>query len=288
MKMIILKYKPMKAPILLKCKSVYVSLKRIILIIFFSGIFLLMSTCTSNNQQYNYGIGIYPGSPGEDFSPVSYIDKSTYRNLALHKAAYHSSSYDYNLTAQLVTDGVKDNFLPNWTSTSTSQHGLLKKNEREWIFDHNYISTIRLDGNNVWIQIELGDISIVPEIKSLNISGSLIIDGLRAKGWKHIVSGSNDGFTWEELATEKGRDYPGEPFQRSFRRPGPNRFRVFNQEFILQVPSVHKFYRVELNAPNAENWSIGEIDLFDKNGLFEIAGSHSFTSAWKSAGNKEE
>jgi hypothetical protein len=31
-------------------------------------------------------------------------DTQTYRNLALHRPAYASSRYDYNLTAQLVTD----------------------------------------------------------------------------------------------------------------------------------------------------------------------------------------
>lgn len=279
----------MKNSIFLKCKSVLLSSKRVNLIILFSGIIFLFSTCKSNNQQFSHGIGKYPGSPEEDFSPVSVIDKSTYRNLALHRPAYHSSSYDYNLTAQLITDGIKDNNLPYWTSASTSQHGLLKKREREWVIDHNPISTLGLNGNKVWIQIELGDIQKLPEITSIKVSGRLMLDGLRTKGWKHIVYGSNDGSSWEELGTAKGRDYPGETFQSPFRRSGgQNRFRILNHKFNLKTPSVHRFYRVELSAPNAENWSIGEIELYDKNGMFEIASSHRFTSAWRSAGKKEE
>src|SRR5690348_2169250 len=69
---------------------------------------------------YTRGIGVYPGNPAEDFSPSLEIDNSTYRNIALLRPAYHSSSYDYNLTAQLVTDGIKETRLPNWIGVSVS------------------------------------------------------------------------------------------------------------------------------------------------------------------------
>src|SRR5271166_2286464 len=57
----------------------------------------------SSPVEYTRGIGIYPGAPSENFCPELVIDGSTYRNLALLRPAYHSSSYVYNLTAQLVT-----------------------------------------------------------------------------------------------------------------------------------------------------------------------------------------
>jgi len=63
-------------------------------------------------QDYTLGVGVYPGDPQENFAPFMRIDSTTYRNLALHRPAYHSSSYDYNLTAQLVTDGIKETALP--------------------------------------------------------------------------------------------------------------------------------------------------------------------------------
>jgi len=52
------------------------------------------------------------------------VDGATYRNLALHRAAYQSSSYDYNLTAQLVTDGIVETKLPRWVVVSSSEHGV--------------------------------------------------------------------------------------------------------------------------------------------------------------------
>src|SRR6266568_2944875 len=86
--------------------------------------------------EYTRGIGVYPGAPSEDFSPELVPESATYRNLALLRPAYHSSSYDYNLTAQLVTDGIKDNRLPEWVVISDASHGPLPKEQREVIVDH--------------------------------------------------------------------------------------------------------------------------------------------------------
>ena len=87
----------------------------------------------ANTHIFTRGVGVYPGDPREDFGPLLMLDETPYRNLAFRRPAVHSSSYDYNLTAQLVTDGIKESQLPQWVATSTSQHGTLKKNEREWL-----------------------------------------------------------------------------------------------------------------------------------------------------------
>src|SRR5512140_3654995 len=81
--------------------------------------------------QYTRGLGVYPGDPNEDFGPILRPAGDVYRNLALLRPAYQSSSYDYNLTAQLVTDGIKETSLPRWLVTTTSQNGVAKKHERE-------------------------------------------------------------------------------------------------------------------------------------------------------------
>ena len=107
---------------------------------------VLMMGFAIQAQDYTRGIGVYPGSPNEEFVPRIRIDSASYRNLALHRPAYHSSSYDYNLTAQLVTDGIKDTRLPRWEAVSTSLQGALKKNERQWMFDQNPITNIEIKG----------------------------------------------------------------------------------------------------------------------------------------------
>ena len=85
---------------------------------------LVLETPSMHAQQYTRGVGVYPGNPAEDAAPVLVpAPATTSRNLALRRPAYHSSSYDYNLTAQLVTDGIKESKLPLWVSTSSSERG---------------------------------------------------------------------------------------------------------------------------------------------------------------------
>src|SRR4030042_1654030 len=77
-------------------------------------VFLLavLSTGSPAAEIETRGVGVYPGDPREDFAPVLVPDTSTYRNLALRRPALQSSAYDYNLTAQLVTDGVRETTPP--------------------------------------------------------------------------------------------------------------------------------------------------------------------------------
>ena len=73
-------------------------------------------------------------------------DTTNYRNLALLRPAYHSSSYDYNLTAQLVTDGIKTDRLPQWIVVSDVSQGPVSKENREVIVDHAPMNTMELRG----------------------------------------------------------------------------------------------------------------------------------------------
>ena len=130
-------------------------------------IFLLAITAvpTLTAQEYTRGVGVYPGDSKADFSPAMKIDAKNYRNLALHRPAYQSSSYDYNCTAQLITDGIKESQLPSWIVTTTSSDGVVKRNERGWILDRNPMTRKSLDGSRAWLQIELAGNSIIPEIR---------------------------------------------------------------------------------------------------------------------------
>jgi len=95
----------------------------------------LMSIAMLNAQEVTRGVGVYPGDPHQDFSPAMVVESSSYRNLAFRRPAYHSSSYDYNLTAQLVTDGIEAKEPPRWVSIATSQAGVLPKNQRDYLLE---------------------------------------------------------------------------------------------------------------------------------------------------------
>jgi beta-galactosidase/beta-glucuronidase len=220
-------------------------------------------------QPYTRGAGVYPGDPKEDFAPILVPD-TTYRNLALRRPAYHSSAYDYNLTAQLVTDGIKDTQLPRWISVSTSQQGTLKKSERELLLDHNPVTAVDLRGAHAWVQFELAGGESPLEIDRLTVEARVQSSAQQPANWTCVVSASGDAQTWKEIGRDSGAA------------------RDLKSSVAFTAPSRARFYRVEFDAPGAASWRVAEIAFFRENRRVEVAGPHHFTSAWMPAGHGEE
>jgi hypothetical protein len=241
---------------------------------------LLASASALHAQQYTRGVGVYPGDPnaynGAELKP----DAETYRNLALHRPAYASSSYDYNLTAQLVTDGIRDTRPPQWVSTATSENGTLPRNLREHPIDDNPVSSVNLPGTGGWIQVELGGREPAPEVDRVEVFTLVQSNGGPPQPWTCVVLGSEDGQSWTELGRTTGSEI----------LPSPSWWRAkqIRPSLTLSSPSHNRFYRVKLDAGNVTQWRVGEVTLFDKNQRLELGGPYSFTSAWKSSGNGEE
>ncbi len=200
-------------------------------------------------------------------------ETQTYRNLALHRPAYHSSSYDYNLTAQLVTDGIKETSMPRWVSVSASEGGTLKKQEREHLVDNNPVSTVDFHGTRGWVQVELGGGDTPFEVDRVDLFARVQTNGARAAGWTCVVTGSNDGQTWTEMGRASGTERP---------------MREIKLSVTLASAAHSRFYRVEFEAASVFLWNVGEVTLFEKNQRVEVGGPFHFTSAWKSAGSDAE
>jgi hypothetical protein len=245
---------------------------------------------SASSAEYTRGVGVYPGDPKEDFGPVMVADSSTYRNLALRRPAYHSSSYDYNLTAQLVTDGIKDTHLPNWVATGVSYRGLLPKLERESFLDHNPVTNVELRGPNPHVQIQLGGGVEVPTIDRVEVL-FLAPRGQKPENLSVTISISDDGREWKKagsVAAPQPVSITGYP--EGFAMPG----QLFQPSIPLSPPSESRFYRVELAAAKAPpfafgmEWQISEVAFFRENQRVEVGGPYHFTSAWMSASLGEE
>ena len=183
---------------------------------------MLLAGCKQGSDNYTRGVGIYPGDPKEDFSPKLVSGDQTYRNLAKLRPAYHSSSYDYNLTAQLITDGIICYDMPDFISVATNK-GVMPKNEREWLLDNNSVTEVSLSGNNIWIQVGMNPGNLIPTITRISLNGSLEYSGKADGGWQFVCLGSNDGLKWNELGKLEGAGLPGEerpnPFAALFAKP---------------------------------------------------------------------
>ena len=239
---------------------------------------LFFVSSSSYAQQFTRGIGVYPGDPKEYTGPNLVVDARTYRNLALHRPAYQSSAYDYNLTAQLITDGIQETAQPQWIVTSTSDAGVLPKNEREVFLDGNVVSSIDVSGENAWVEFDLDGGGDPPELDLIDLYLRKTTGPLSAAGWTYIVSGSDDHVTWRELGRSTGTTWP------SMRGSGPS----FVQSIPFAAPSRSHFYRVQLSAPGVARWSVAELALIDTDHEVRVAGPNHFASAWMSAGSGEE
>ncbi|MDR0844059.1 MAG: discoidin domain-containing protein [Tannerella sp.] len=277
--------------------------------------------------EYSRGIGVYPGNPGESYAPELVADNATYRNVAELKSAYHSSSYDYNLTAQLATDGIISAGTPAAIRVAT-QNGDLKKNEREWLFDGKSDSKYVVAGGDIYLRLDLNNMPVATD--KFVIRGRVTIDNEKAKGYEVIAYASNDGENWDVLEQEKGGGYFGNEPASMFRgfpmppagstppapAPSPVTFnydyhpapqppaapmsfggadyrammtaRTFNHEIVLKEKTAYSHYKIVFKMPGAQEWTFTDWDFYRDNELLAMLPSYHFNSVWQSATAGEE
>lgn len=246
------------------------------------------------SDYYTRGIGSYPGDPGEDFSPSLRPDYSTYRNIALLRSAYNSSSYDYNLTAQLVTDGVISDKQPQYLDLST-QNGDIARREREWMIDQGPYSRNAVTGEDAYFLFTLNNWK--EKADKVQFRGSVAYDENNIKdGYEIVCEGSNDGNTWTELAALKGKGMPGkaskykahsDPNKNSW-DPGTLPTRMLNETLTFDQPGEYAYYRMRLKMEGAAYWAFFEMNFYNQDKLIDLLPSKFFNSAWMSATTGEE
>jgi hypothetical protein len=239
-------------------------------------------------SEFTRGLGIYPGMAGDVFSPTMRLDATTYRNLAQRRPAKHSSSYDYNLTAQLVTDGIKDSHLPRWVAVSTSVDGVLTKPDREIVLDHFPPVGLKLEGAKVSVEVQIGGAE-APAVDRLRVFVALP-EYVAAKDLRFAVAVSDDGRTWEEVGSAKAVE---ETATENYPPDLTRGTRLFYPSMTLSRVCASRFYRVTCERehhPEGQGvgWMVGQVEFYRGAARVEIGGPYEFTSAWMSAGSGEE
>ncbi|MGM9758924.1 MAG: glycosyl hydrolase 2 galactose-binding domain-containing protein [Parabacteroides sp.] len=245
------------------------------------------------SDYYTRGIGVYPGSPAEDFSPAWEVADDTYRNVALLRTAYHSSSYDYNLTAQLVTDGIVTDRMPPSLRVSTPA-GDLPRREREWTVDGGPYSRNTVMGEDTYLQYTLNGWSA--RVDRVAFTGRVAFEEEKAKeGYAIVCQGSNDGQAWTELGRVAGPGLPGKVSKYKV-HTDPNK--VTSDDLIpacsmkgtieLTQPGDYAFYRVVFQMKGAAYWTIMENEFSYQGERVDMLPSQLFSSSWMSASAGEE
>ena len=225
------------------------------------------------------GIGVYPGDPAAYTGPELVPGGETYRNLALYRVARHSSSYDYNLTAQLATDGLLARQAPYWMELEANGAAVPKR-EREKLFDSNSWTTLSLPGG--------GPAELLLRLHG----GAVAADHLSLSGSARGVPGpatvtveiSPDGEHWQQAGALTERDFPRSPLPRRY---DGDRSRNFYWSIELPAGPIAAV-RLRLDAPGVERWELQRWDFSREGAPVDVLPSAHFCSAWMAEGVADE
>ncbi len=257
----------------------------------------LMTVALGSDDDYTRGIGQYPGASNEYFAPsVSWTENGeSLTNVALHRTAWASSSYDYNHTAHLVTDGICDGQPPALLQVTTPS-GLLPRREAEWTIDGGLFSRNILMGSHTWLQYDWSR-PIVAMVRKVKLQGMVAYDDkVATKGYTLCCQTSADGEMWETIGEIKGEGLPGTPLHYKL-HSDPNKqeaqdylpARVLNETISFNKHIHTQHFRILLNMDGAAHWDISEIQFKDEgDNDVEVMPSQQFSSMWISNGGGEQ
>ncbi len=249
---------------------------------------LCLAACA---QQLNRPIGQYPGNPSEYYGPTLVQDNS-YRNIALHRTVYQSSAWDFNLTSQLLTDGLIDEKAPAWLNVTTPE-GPLPPHKREACIDGNEWTCNIVMGGDTWLQYDWENMAI--DIDEVEMVCSMAYREDAPQGFRIRLLTSDNGKFWVTADEWAGDSLPG---TASYRRVHSDPNKNSGDDLLPTRNIDHTFHlkgkacshiKLEMITPAAVHWTFTELKM-RKNGQRAkgILPSEHFGSAWRSLGNRDE
>lgn len=244
------------------------------------------------SAQLNRPIGQYPGNPNEYYGP-KLVQDTSYRNLALHRTVYQSSSWDFNLTSQLLTDGINDEQMPAWLNVTTPD-GPLPPHKREACLDGNEWTNNIVMGADTWLQYDWENMVI--DIDEVEMVCSMAYRDDAPQGYKIRLLTSIDGKKWKVADEWIGDSLPGNAsYQRVHSDPNKNSgddllpTRKIDHTFHIKKGKPFSHMKIEMVTSSAAYWNITELKM-KKNGLRAkgILPAEHFVSAWRSLGTENE
>ena len=219
------------------------------------------------------GIGVYPGDPAECFAPELVPGGDRQRNIALLRAASHSSSFNFDQTAQLVTDGILPDGPSRWV-TVTRDGEPVSRMENGYLTDQN-LAGIACKAPSSVVEVRFNGYEISAD--KLIITGS---DGWVPAGSTVSVEGEVNG-EWKPLGAGKvkgtNEDLVGE-----------NDMIRHNYEFPLILKEYGPFSAVRLTTNTPGDFTLTEVFFYKDGKDVDVMPNTFFTSSWKSATAENE
>jgi len=150
----------------------------------------------------------------------------SYRNLALHRPAYQSSSCDYNLTAQLVTTALRRRRCPLGLGLRQREWHVEEGGSRVGPGSQSHLRN-RSARREAVGRARGGGGGVPPEVDRVELFAR--VESFGPAGWTCTVLRSNDERTWKELGRTAGTDRPGRQFRTSVAFTAPSRSRFYRR-----------------------------------------------------------
>ena len=187
-------------------------------------------------------------------------------NLAHLRPAYHSSSIDYNVTAQLAVDGIVETAPASWVEVCGNDGVPLSKREHDLVFDPRPWTSVRTEGSSQELSVRLHGFKEKVDEIAMTLTAQLA-EGCKESSYVAEIQ-FFDGKEWWPLRQFSGT-YKGGPLACEWERGG------------AQVESDGYRFTIEMPGAAAIDWQTW---LFYREGqLLPMLTSEHFHSAWVSA-----
>lgn len=199
------------------------------------------------------------------------------RNIALYRAATHSSAADFNYTAQLVTDGIVEDKAPAYFVVSGNGVPLSKR-DKEWLFDSRLEGNYDVDTSDYTVEVDF--VGISEPVDSIEYNGRLRWGSRSKRNAPYVFDffGTPDGENWELLKHYEGKGGP-ELFS------GVGNFRL---GFGLGGKKDYVGYKVRMSSEAVKRWTMREMELLRDGKRVPMMTSEHFRSFWISEGTQNE
>ena len=177
------------------------------------------------------------------------------RNIALHRAAYHSSAVDYNYTAQLVTDGIVESGLPLYyevletvPEADSLRTSPVPKHRKESPFQRRRGVHYKVPGPHYELTILERGIHFNADAVRLNLALRYKNDKEKGSPTAEIQATVDGGLHWDSV------------HRVDLRNLVPGKETVL--EFGFAPDEIRNGYRLVLDGDEVSNWVLLEWDFF--------------------------
>lgn len=203
-------------------------------------------------------------------------EKMELRNVAYMKAAWASSACDSDHTAQLVTDGIIEDSLPDYMSIVLNG-APMPLPDREWMLDLADWSEVRIDSPDISYLLNLGDATL--DADKIKLKAAIHwADENGTSPYSISVDISEDGKSWKRVLLREGTHGPDlDPDWSDF-------------VFYADIPENFsiKAVRLEMHAPDVKTWFIKTLGFFREGEQQYFLDRGKFHSCWISGTAADE